>query len=124
MTNDLGRSAVRPQRPSEPEPSRHREPRRPKPVFVDRSGRRHRIVVASGAAAGVLVVLALGMLVAGLFGASPLPLPGLPDLVGPAPSQPQPSRPAAVTTHNPQTPEATAQGPGATPTAPATPPGA
>jgi hypothetical protein len=62
--------------------------RAPKPVFVDRSGRRHRVVVASGAAAGVLVLLALAMLVAGLFGASPVPLPGLPDLDGQPATQP------------------------------------
>jgi hypothetical protein len=57
-----------------------------RPIFLDRSGRRRRVVVASGAAAAVLMVLALTMLVAGLFGASPIPLPGLPDLGRPAPS--------------------------------------
>jgi hypothetical protein len=46
-------------------------------VFVDRSGRRQRLVLVSGAAAGVLLVAALAMLVAGLVGASPIPLPGL-----------------------------------------------
>jgi hypothetical protein len=61
-------------------------------VFVDRSGRRRRLVVASGAAFAVLVLLALTMLIAGLFGASPVPLPGLPDLVGPAPTQSTPGQ--------------------------------
>lgn len=78
---------------------RHRASRRaPKPVFVDRSGRRHRIVVASGAAAGVLVLLALIMLVAGLFGASPVPLPGLPDMGRPVPTQPANEQPAPTAT--------------------------
>jgi hypothetical protein len=54
--------------------------------------------VAGGAAAGVLVVVALALLVAGLFGASPVPLPGLPDLGRPV----QPSAPALVT--NPENP--------------------
>jgi hypothetical protein len=59
--------------------------REPKPVFVDRSGKRRRILVVTGVAAAVVVVLALVSLVGGLFGGSPLPLPGLPDLVNPAP---------------------------------------
>jgi hypothetical protein len=62
--------------------------RAPKPVFVDRSGRRRRFFVVAGAAAAVFVVLALVSLVGGLFGGSPLPLPGLPNLVNPAPPQP------------------------------------
>jgi len=49
--------------------------------------------VVSGASAGVLVLLALIMLVAGLFGASPLPLPGLPDLGGPATTRPDQAEP-------------------------------
>jgi hypothetical protein len=76
-------------------------------VFVDRSGRRRRLVVASGAAFGVLVLLALTMLVAGLFGASPVPLPGLPDLVGPAPTQSAPGQdePNGSTPTGPTLPE-------------------
>jgi hypothetical protein len=64
--------------------------RAPKPVFVDRSGKRRRIFVVTGAAAAVVVVLALVSLVGGLLGGSPLPLPGLPNLVNPAPPQPAP----------------------------------
>lgn len=89
--------------PNSPHPTRRmsqrvRDHRRaPNPVFVDRSGRRRRIVITAGAGAGVLVVVALGLLVAGLFGASPVPLPGLPELGNPAPTQqaPAPSAPPA-----------------------------
>jgi len=80
-------SAVRPQQPVSQQPAGPPAGRRrgPKPVFVDRSGKRRRFFVITGAAAAVVVVLALVGLVGGLFGGSPLPLPGLPDLVNPAP---------------------------------------
>src|SRR5262245_37148349 len=76
-------------------PVRHR--RGTKPIFLDRSGRRRRIVATAGAAAVVAVVIALVLLVAGLFGASPVPLPGLPDLVGPAPSPGTSGPPSSAT---------------------------
>lgn len=53
------------------------------PVFLDRSGRRRSIAVASGAALGAGLLAGLILLVTGLFGASPLHLPGLPGLPGP-----------------------------------------
>ncbi|MGE5828962.1 MAG: hypothetical protein ACM30G_11475 [Micromonosporaceae bacterium] len=49
-----------------------------RPVFVDRSGRRQRIAVALGSIVGMVLLTVLGVLTAGLFGAS-LTLPGLPD---------------------------------------------
>lgn len=49
------------------------------PVFVDRSGRRRRLFTGLGAGLGVLLVLGSLLLVAGLLGSSPVPLPGLPQ---------------------------------------------
>src|SRR5690348_12004063 len=46
---------------------------------MDRSGRRRRLVIAAGAALGVLLIAIGGLLIAGLLGSSPLPLPGLPN---------------------------------------------
>jgi hypothetical protein len=48
-------------------------------VFVDPTGRRRRLVTVAGAAAGLGLVSALALLLAGLLGASPVPLPGLPQ---------------------------------------------
>jgi hypothetical protein len=80
-------------------------------------------VVASSVAAGVFVVLALGALIAGLFGASPIPLPGLPDLGKPAPTQqPAPPQPVVRTTQPPGvTPGVSATPSSSAPTASATP---
>jgi hypothetical protein len=47
-------------------------------VFVDRTGRRRRLVVAAGLGLGGILLAAIAVLVAGLSGAAPLPLPGLP----------------------------------------------
>ncbi|MEV6931975.1 hypothetical protein AB0M46_46840 [Dactylosporangium sp. NPDC051485] len=49
------------------------------PVFMDRSGRRRRVITALGAALGVLLFAGVGLLVTGLLGSSRVPLPGLPD---------------------------------------------
>jgi hypothetical protein len=49
------------------------------PVFVDPTGRRRRLVTVAGAAVGLGLLSALALLVAGLLGASPVPLPGLPQ---------------------------------------------
>lgn len=48
------------------------------PVFVDRSGRRRRLLATAGTGVGATMVVALGVVVAGLFGASPAHIPGLP----------------------------------------------
>ncbi|WP_327006775.1 hypothetical protein OHA72_05580 [Dactylosporangium sp. NBC_01737] len=49
------------------------------PVFVDRSGRRRRLFTSLGAGLGVLLAASCLLLVAGLLGSSPVPLPGLPQ---------------------------------------------
>ena len=49
------------------------------PVFVDRTGRRRRITVLAGASIAVGLLVSLGLIVAGLFGGSTIPLPGWPD---------------------------------------------
>lgn len=85
-----------------------------KPVFVDRSGRRRRLVRVAGATVGLTLTLAAALMVAGFTGAGPGHLPLLPDPAGdrmgtatkaprpavvPAPSSPRPSRiPDAPTT--------------------------
>jgi len=52
---------------------------RAKPVFVDRSGRRGRLVKIIGAVLGGLLVVVLGLLGVAVSGASPLRVPGFPD---------------------------------------------
>jgi hypothetical protein len=52
---------------------------RAKPVFVDRSGRRGRLVKLIGAVVGGLLVVVLGLLGVAVSGASPLRVPGFPD---------------------------------------------
>jgi hypothetical protein len=48
-------------------------------VFVDQSGRRRRLMVVVGTAVGSLLLATLGLLIAGLSGASPVRVPGFPD---------------------------------------------
>ena len=48
------------------------------PVFVDLTGRRRRLVTALGVAAALVLVAALALVIAGVLGAAPVPLPGLP----------------------------------------------
>jgi hypothetical protein len=47
-------------------------------VFLDPTGRRRRLVVAAGLGLSGILLAAIAVLVAGLSGAAPLPLPGLP----------------------------------------------
>jgi hypothetical protein len=47
-------------------------------VFLDRSGRRRRLFTIVGTGLAAAALAALGLLVSGLSGASPLHLPGLP----------------------------------------------
>jgi hypothetical protein len=49
------------------------------PVFVDLTGRRRRLVTAVGMLAALLLMAAIALLIAGVLGASPVPLPGLPQ---------------------------------------------
>src|SRR5262245_2299309 len=53
-----------------------------RPVFVDRSGRRRRAATLAGVPIRVGLLLSLMLLIAGLFGASPVPVPGLRGIDG------------------------------------------
>ncbi|MCI4063704.1 hypothetical protein MRQ36_14365 [Micromonospora sp. R77] len=49
------------------------------PVFVDRTGRRRRVTVIAGTAMGLGLLTSLGLILAGLFLDSTVPLPGWSD---------------------------------------------
>jgi hypothetical protein len=49
------------------------------PVFVDHTGRRRRVAIVLGSGLGVVLIIGLVMLTAGLVSGSPVPLPGWPD---------------------------------------------
>lgn len=51
----------------------------PDPVFVDRTGRRRRLAVLAGVSVGVGLLASLGLIVAGLLGGAPMPIPHWPD---------------------------------------------
>ena len=51
------------------------------PVFLDRTGRRRRLMMAAGLAYAAVLLTGMALLTVGLFSGSPLPLPGWP---GPA----------------------------------------
>jgi hypothetical protein len=53
------------------------------PVFVDRSGRRRRLLTVVGAALAVALLASLALLLAGLVPGGAVPLPGWPDAGGP-----------------------------------------
>lgn len=53
------------------------------PVFVDESGRRQKLATFIGVGVGTGLLLSLVLVLASLFGASPVPLPGLPSEIGP-----------------------------------------
>jgi hypothetical protein len=61
----------------------HRRPGRARAaVFVDQSGRRRRLMLVVGGAVGSVLLATLGLLIAGLSGASPVRVPGFPDSGG------------------------------------------
>jgi hypothetical protein len=95
---------------------------RVKPVFVDRTGQRRRVVRVAGAAAGLALALASLLLVAGFTGAGPGHLPLLPQPAGggapAAPRSPTTTRPAPPSTRPPVTRPATIAPPAATTAAP------
>jgi hypothetical protein len=68
-----------------------------RPVFVDHTGRRRRAAIVLGSGLGVVLIVGLIMLTAGLVTGSPMPLPGWPDAahveegVGPATAVPAPT---------------------------------
>ncbi|MEV0271269.1 hypothetical protein AB0H43_21030 [Hamadaea sp. NPDC050747] len=71
------------------EPGREHTDPSTRPVFVDRSGRRRRLITVLGAALGVSLLLGLIGLGASLLGGGPAQLPGWPGHGGAA--EPKPS---------------------------------
>ncbi|MFC4148985.1 hypothetical protein ACFO0M_22245 [Micromonospora mangrovi] len=65
------------------------------PVFVDRTGRRRRISVIAGTAMGLGLLTSLGLILAGLFFDSRVPLPGWSDNRVPPPIEAGVDAPAA-----------------------------
>lgn len=57
----------------------HHQPGAPSPVFVDRTGRRRRLTVIAGTAMGLGLLTSLGLVAAGLFLDTSVPLPGWSD---------------------------------------------
>ncbi|SCG70925.1 hypothetical protein [Micromonospora halophytica] len=57
----------------------HNQPGGAPPVFVDRTGRRRRITVIAGTAMGLGLLTSFGLILAGLFGDTSVPLPGWTD---------------------------------------------
>src|SRR4051794_24965477 len=83
------------------------------PVFVDRTGRRRRLIAVAGSTGGLLLTVALVALVMGLTGVGPVAVPEWPDSaagqVRKARPTPRPSRePRSATTPRPRTAERTA----------------
>lgn len=65
------------------------------PVFVDRTGRRRRLIAIAGSTGGLVLTLMLLALVAGFTGVGPASVPGWPDAAAAVDgSQPKPSRTA------------------------------
>lgn len=52
----------------------------PRPVFLDRSGRRRRLVKIVGVGLGAVLAASLALIVAAVSTASPVHLPGFPDI--------------------------------------------
>jgi len=105
-------------------PEQARTDRSTRPVFVDRSGRRRRLVTVLGAAFGVLLLLGLIGLGASLMGGDPAQPPGWPGQEGAAELKPSAERTAAPSRTAEPSPSVTTS-PSATPKKSATtaPPG-
>jgi hypothetical protein len=70
------------------------------PVFVDRTGRRRRLIALAGSAGGLMLTLILLALVAGFTGVGPASVPGWPDAAAGVPGarakpSPSPASPSA-----------------------------
>ncbi|WP_432994107.1 hypothetical protein [Dactylosporangium sp. CA-233914] len=88
-------------------------------MFLDRGGRRRRLFTALGVAFGLLFTAGAALLIAGLLGSSPVPIPGLPGNgqgilepggfggAGVAPAPPMPD----TRTHTPRTERPVTDGP-------------
>jgi hypothetical protein len=85
------------------------------PVFVDRSGRRRRLVAVAGSAGALVLVLAVVALLAGVTGTGPAALPGWADTAA-KPARTQQARATPTRT----TPSASPRTTRRTPDAPAT----
>jgi len=88
---------------------------RERPVFLDRSGRRRRLAVLLGVGLAAGLLASLGLLVAGLWGASPVSGPGFPEVEQPA--GPAEARPSATTRPPVRPGDAVSTTPAATPAA-------
>jgi hypothetical protein len=77
MAKPLVRNRVSLTRPIRP--TSKLDPPPNQPIFVDRSGRRRRVLTLIGASLAVAIVLVLVMLGAAVSGVSPLKVPGFPD---------------------------------------------
>jgi hypothetical protein len=71
------------------------------PVFVDRSGRRRRLVTLTGTAGGLLLAGAVLALLAGFTGAGPVGLPGWDDATSAPRPVPGTARPSTRAAHVP-----------------------
>ncbi|MGN9802978.1 hypothetical protein [Micromonospora sp. L32] len=105
----------------------HNQPGGAPPVFVDRTGKRRRLMTIAGTVMGLGLLTSIGLILAGLFGDSTVPLPGwtdprarppieagvdTPEELG-QPGSPASSRPSPVASTAAPTPTRTA-GPPAT----------
>ncbi len=91
-----------------------------RPVFLDRSGRRRRLVLLVGGCIGAVLIASIALLGVGLSGASPLHIPGFPDAGqqagGPSPVPDGTAPPTVGTESDPGSPLPTATpGPAGTP---------
>ena len=91
-----------------PENRRNREP-----VFVDRTGRRRRLIALAGSVGGLVLTVALFALAVGFTGAGPVSIPGWPESAAGAvigePATRPPSDARRSTTLRPQDAERTAE---------------
>jgi hypothetical protein len=73
-------------------------------VFVDRTGRRRRLITITGSTGGIVLALVLLALVAGFTGVGPASVPGWPDAVADAGHgvRPKPSTSRAVPAARPR----------------------